>query len=87
MRGRMEQSMAGFKRTHMCGDLTCDNVGEKAVLMGWVQRRRDLGGLIFVTLRDRTGIIQLVFDQDDSPILFERAGTLRSEYVIAAEGK
>ncbi len=79
--------MTGLKRTHMCGELTTQNVGQTVVLMGWVQRRRDLGGLIFVTLRDRTGIIQLVFDQEDDPSLFDKAATLRSEYVIAFKGQ
>ena len=51
----MGESIRGLKRTHMCGELTTQNLGQTAVLMGWVQRRRDLGGLIFVTLRDRTG--------------------------------
>ena len=83
----MGESIKGLKRTHMCGELTSQNVGEDVVLMGWVQRRRDLGGLIFVTLRDRTGIIQLVFDQDDSNDLFNKAATLRSEYVIACRGQ
>lgn len=83
----MGESIKGLKRTHMCGELTSQNVGENVVLMGWVQRRRDLGGLIFVTLRDRTGIIQLVFDQEESSDLFDKAATLRSEYVIACRGQ
>ena len=83
----MGESIRGLKRTHMCGELTTQNLGQTAVLMGWVQRRRDLGGLIFVTLRDRTGIIQLVFDQEDSKTLFDKAATLRSEYVIACKGE
>jgi len=83
----MGESIKGLKRTHMCGELTSQNVGEDVVLMGWVQRRRDLGGLIFVTLRDRTGIIQLVFDQEESSDLFDKAATLRSEYVIACRGQ
>ena len=83
----MGESIKGLKRTHMCGELTSQNVGEEVVLMGWVQRRRDLGGLIFVTLRDRTGIIQLVFDQEESSDLFDKAATLRSEYVIACRGQ
>ncbi|NLJ41497.1 MAG: aspartate--tRNA ligase, partial [Clostridiales bacterium] len=83
----MGESISGLKRTHMCGELTDCNVGQTVVLMGWVQRRRDLGGLIFVTLRDRTGIIQLVFDEDESKPLFEKATALRSEYVIAFKGE
>lgn len=71
----------------MCGELTSNDLGQNVVLMGWVQRRRDLGGLIFVTLRDKTGIIQLVFDQDESKALFHKAARLRSEYVIASAGE
>ncbi len=71
----------------MCGELTSQDLGQEVVLMGWVQRRRDLGGLIFVTLRDRTGIIQLVFDQEESESLFHKASGLRSEYVIASRGE
>jgi aspartyl-tRNA synthetase len=82
----MGESIKGLKRTHMCGELTSQNLGQEVVLMGWVQRRRDLGGLIFVTLRDRTGIIQLVFDQEESESLFHKASGLRSEYVIASRG-
>ena len=70
----------------MCGELTSQDLGQEVVLMGWVQRRRDLGGLIIVTLRDRTGIIQLVFDQEESESLFHKASGLRREYVIASRG-
>ena len=60
----MFETMENFKRTHMCTDLSVTDVGKKVILAGWVQRRRDLGSLIFVWLRDRTGIIQLTFNTD-----------------------
>src|SRR5215469_13130104 len=71
----------------MCGELRPEHAGEKAVLMGWVHRRRDMGNLIFIDLRDRTGITQLVFDKSDNAAVHDRAGHLRNEYVIAALGK
>lgn len=76
-----------LKRTHMCGDLTSENIGQEVSLSGWVQRRRDLGGLIFVDLRDRTGLMQIVFDKDISETAFKRAEELGSEYVITIKGK
>ncbi len=76
-----------LKRSHMAGSLNKSNIGETATLMGWVQKRRDLGGLIFVDLRDRTGIVQIVFDKDISLDAFNMASELGSEYVIAAVGK
>ncbi|KAB3537284.1 aspartate--tRNA ligase [Alkaliphilus pronyensis] len=76
-----------LKRSHMCGTLTGGNVDSTVTLMGWVQKRRDLGGLIFVDLRDRTGIMQIVFDKDISEEAFKRAEELGSEYVIAIRGK
>ena len=82
----MFETMENFKRTHMCTDLSVTDVGEKVILAGWVQRRRDLGSLIFVWLRDRTGIIQLTFNTDTDPELFHKAETLRGEYVIAVSG-
>lgn len=82
----MEELLGGLKRTHMCGNLREKNAGENVVLMGWVQRRRDLGGLIFIDLRDRTGIIQVVFDAEKCSDDFKKAETLRSEYVIAVVG-
>ena len=81
-------------RTHNCGELTEKNVGEKVVLNGWVDRRRDLGGLIFIWLRDRYGITQVVFSQGDASAepdsnreAYELAKKLRNEFVISAEGK
>lgn len=71
----------------MCGDLTSENIGQEVSLSGWVQRRRDLGGLIFVDLRDRTGLMQIVFDKDISETAFKRAEELGSEYVITIKGK
>ncbi|NLM05023.1 MAG: aspartate--tRNA ligase [Clostridiales bacterium] len=76
-----------LKRTHMCGTLNSQNIGDEITLNGWIQRRRDLGGLIFVDLRDITGIAQIVFDKDISLDAFTKAEKLGSEYVIAVKGK
>src|SRR5690242_4438232 len=78
--------LGDLRRTHTCGALRASDSGRRAVLMGWVHRRRDLGNLIFVDVRDRTGITQVVFDRERNPKLHERAGELRSEYVIAIIG-
>ena len=77
----------GLKRTDYCGTLTKDNEGQTVTVCGWVQRRRDLGSLIFVDLRDRTGIVQLAFDDNTDKVVFEKAVTLRSEFVAMATGK
>lgn len=76
-----------LKRTHMCGSLNSQNIDTEVVLNGWVQKRRDLGGLIFVDLRDRSGILQVVFDKDISEKAFHTAETIGSEYVVAIRGK
>ena len=76
-----------LRRTHMCGELRPGNAGQQVVLLGWVNRRRDLGNVIFIDVRDRSGITQLVFDKSDNAAVHEKAGNLRSEYVIAAIGK
>jgi len=78
--------LGDLRRTHMCGALRAPDAGEKAVLMGWVNRRRDLGNLLFVDVRDRTGMTQIVFDKERNPALHGKAGELRNEYVIAAIG-
>lgn len=79
--------LGGWKKTTDCNSLRASEVGTEVVLMGWVQRRRDHGGLIFVDLRDREGITQVVFDPQITPEAHEHAGGLRSEYVIAVKGK
>ena len=75
-----------FKRTHMCGELNLSDEGSQVVLNGWVAKQRNLGGLIFVDLRDKTGIVQVTFDDSIPQELFERADSLRSEYVIGIKG-
>ena len=83
----MGEAMTGLKRSHMCCDVSEALIGSEVTVMGWVQRRRDLGQLIFIALRDRTGIVQAVFDGNTSAEeLFKRAETIRSEYVIAVKG-
>ena len=79
--------LGDLRRTHMCGELRAENAGQQVVLMGWVNRRRDLGNVIFIDVRDRTGLTQLIFDRSDNPALHEKASDLRNEYVIAAIGK
>lgn len=76
-----------FKRTHMCGDLRSTDIGADVVLNGWIQKRRNLGGLIFCDVRDKTGITQVVFNDETSEELFTLADTLRSEYVVGVKGK
>lgn len=79
--------MNGLKRTHYCGTLNKENIGKEVTVCGWVQRQRDLGGLIFVDLRDRSGIVQLAFDDTTEKSIFEKASALRSEFVVMASGK
>ncbi len=74
------------KRTHFCGELRLSDEGKAVCLMGWVQRARDLGGLIFIDLRDRTGIVQLAFDDTTDRAIFDDAFKTRSEYVVVAKG-
>lgn len=75
-----------FKRTHMCGKLNIKNVEEEVVLNGWIAKQRSLGGLIFADLRDKTGIVQITFDDTIPAEIFERAESLRSEYVVGIKG-
>ena len=84
----MAESMQGLKRTHRCTEVTKADIGETVTLMGWVQKRRNLGSLIFVDLRDRSGLMQIVFDENDiGSEGFEKAGTVRSEFVLAVVGR
>ena len=83
----MELDFLGdLRRTHMCGALRPSEEGARVVLMGWVNRRRDLGNLIFIDLRDRTGVVQAVFNRELSPALHDKAAGLRSEFVVAISG-
>ena len=82
----MAESIVGLKRTHYCGELREQHAGEQVVLFGWAQRQRDLGQLIFIDLRDRTGIVQLTFDESTDKAVFEKAFSVRSEFVLAAVG-
>jgi len=75
------------KRTHYCGNLSISNFGEEVILMGWVNRRRDHGGVIFIDLRDREGLAQIVFNPDISPESHKEAHTIRNEFVLAVRGK
>ncbi len=75
------------KRTHYCGDLTTSQIGEEVILMGWSHRRRDLGNLIFVDLRDREGMVQIVFNPEVNPELHKEAHKIRNEFVLAVKGK
>ena len=79
-------NLQDFHRSHYCGDLRLCDAGKTVSVCGWVQRQRDLGGLIFVDLRDRTGLVQLSFDDSTDKAIFDKAASLRGEYVIAATG-
>ncbi|NMS91242.1 aspartate--tRNA ligase [Clostridioides difficile] len=81
------ETLKGLKRTHYCGELREKNINEEVVLMGWVQKKRNLGGLVFVDLRDTSGLCQIVFDTDVNKEAFEKAEKLGAEFVIAAKGK
>ena len=84
----MSESMKGLKRTHRCGELSAANVGETVTVMGWVAKQRNKGGIIFVDLRDRSGILQVIFEESDAGAEgFAKAEKLRSEYVVAGVGK
>ena len=82
----MVQSIKGLKRTNYCGDLRTADIGKQVTLFGWVQRQRDLGALIFIDLRDRTGIVQLAFDENTDKEIFDTAFSVRSEYVLGIVG-
>ena len=81
----MAESMRGLKRSHRCGELNKSNVGEKVTVMGWVQKNRNKGGIIFLDLRDRSGILQIIFEDNEQ--LMEKAAKLRSEFVVAVVGQ
>ena len=84
----MAESMKGLKRTHRCGELSAANIGEKVTVMGWVQKQRNKGGIIFVDLRDRAGILQIIFEETDCGAEhFAKAEKLRNEFVAAVTGR
>ena len=84
----MAESMSGMKRSHRCTEVSSANIGENVTVMGWVQKSRNKGGIIFVDLRDRSGILQIIFEESDcGQGNFEKAEKLRSEFVIAVEGR
>ncbi len=84
----MAESMKGLKRSHRCAELSLQNVGEEVTVMGWVQKQRNKGGIIFVDLRDRSGILQIIFEESDCGAeAFAKAEKMRSEFVIAVVGK
>ena len=84
----MAESMQGLKRSHRCGELSLANVGQNVTVMGWVQKSRNKGGIIFVDLRDRSGILQIIFEESDCGAeSFAKAEKLRSEFVIAVTGR
>ena len=84
----MAETMKGLKRTHRCTDLSAANIGETVTVMGWVAKQRNKGGIIFVDLRDRSGILQLIFEEDKCGAeAFAKAEKLRSEFVVAVTGK
>ncbi|NOQ41729.1 MAG: aspartate--tRNA ligase, partial [Desulfuromusa sp.] len=83
----MNDKLGNWERTHHCGDLTSEQIGQEVCVMGWVQRRRDHGGLIFIDLRDREGIVQLALDPDRDLPSHQKAEQVRNEYVLAARGK
>ena len=82
----MAELLGKERRTHYCGDLRESNIGETVCVMGWVKKARDLGSLVFVDLRDRSGIVQLAFDENTEKAVFEKALELKSEYVVSATG-
>src|ERR1700756_5033679 len=80
-------SLGNLQRTHYCGNLRASDAEKDVVLMGWVHRRRDLGNLIFIDLRDRSGLAQIVFNKEQHAMAHARAEELRSEYVVAVIGR
>lgn len=87
MEENMQESMQGIKRSYKCAELSSNNIGEKVTVMGWVQKRRNLGSLLFIDLRDVSGIVQIMFDETKSDSsVFEKANSIRSEFVIAVTG-
>ena len=83
----MLDALGTLKRTHYCGELRPEHAGEMVRLMGWIHRRRDFGPLTFVDMRDREGVVQVVFDEEKNADAHRRAKDLRSEYVVAVIGK
>ncbi len=81
----MGESMTGLKRSHMCTEVNETMIGKTVTIMGWVQRRRDFGQFVFVILRDRTGIVQIVVNINEKE-LFQKVETVRSEFVLAVKG-
>ncbi|MCQ2400166.1 MAG: OB-fold nucleic acid binding domain-containing protein, partial [Clostridia bacterium] len=82
----MAEFMQNLRRTTYCGNLRIGDVGKEVVVMGWTQRRRNLGSLLFVDLRDRSGLVQIVFDDTTDDAIFQKAQQIRSEYVLAVKG-
>ena len=85
--GALLDGMGSLRRSHHCGEVMSSRVGDEIVLAGWVHRRRDHGGVIFVDLRDKTGLVQIVFRPEAAPEAHARAHALRSEWVLMVRGE